>query len=97
MSQLYENRKVTYLVTDTLLTFNNPVTSYVIWSPTRDFFIEEDVDGVAQATDADSFLVPANTLYSQERPCQNVNIKGSGGGGTAYVRALINTGLYEGV
>ena len=61
-------------------------TTYVIWSPDDDFQIQED-----EAIDADSFLVPQDTLFSIAHGVKELHIKAAGVGGIAWMKYIVQS------
>lgn len=87
---LYDAKKVTFnKTTSTELDLGGFASSYCIWSPDDDIYVEEDADA-----DANSFLVPANTLYAPKIACRTIDVLGKTGSGTAYVKVIY---LSEGI
>jgi len=81
----HEMKKFTFTTGDTSHTFANFCSIVSVWSPSEDFQVDYD-----QAISADSYLVPQNVHFAPPLACQEVHIKGSAAGGTAYLMGIFH-------
>lgn len=82
----HEMKKFTFTNGDTSHTFANFCSIVDVWSPSEDFQVDFD-----QAITADSMLVAQNVHFAAPLACQEVHIKGSAAGGTAYMMGIFHS------